>query len=86
MHDPERKIVGERAEADGVIEPAKLERLERAGIPRDSITILIATGLHRPATDSEICEIVGSSIAANYRSADLAVYSFNCPAGIRHVA
>jgi nickel-dependent lactate racemase len=47
--------------------PPLLERLEAAGIPRDGITILIATGLHRPATDAEICEIAGESIAANYR-------------------
>jgi nickel-dependent lactate racemase len=47
--------------------PPLLARLERAGIPRESITILIATGLHRPATDAEIREIVGDSIAAAYR-------------------
>src|SRR5689334_6500416 len=34
--------------------PPLLERLEQAGIPRERITILIATGLHRPATDAEI--------------------------------
>ena len=32
--------------------PPVLERLERAGIARDAITILIATGLHRPATEA----------------------------------
>jgi nickel-dependent lactate racemase len=47
--------------------PPVLRRLEEAGIPRYDITILIATGLHRPATDSEIREIVGEEIAANYR-------------------
>jgi len=30
--------------------PPLLARLESAGIRRESITILIATGLHRPAT------------------------------------
>ena len=44
-----------------------LERLERAGIPRETITILIATGLHRPATDDEIREICGPDIASCYR-------------------
>jgi len=34
--------------------PPLLARLEQAGIPRESITILIATGLHRPATIAEI--------------------------------
>ncbi|MBM3737400.1 MAG: nickel-dependent lactate racemase [Acidobacteria bacterium] len=47
--------------------PAILARLESAGIPRDGIVILIATGLHRPATDDEIREIVGPEIAAAYR-------------------
>lgn len=47
--------------------PAVLSRLESAGIPRNGITILIATGLHRPATDAEIREIVGPDIAAAYR-------------------
>jgi nickel-dependent lactate racemase len=47
--------------------PAVLSRLEAAGIVRDNITVLIATGLHRPATESEIREIVGPAIAADYR-------------------
>jgi lactate racemase len=47
--------------------PPVLACLERAGIARDAITILIATGLHRPATDAEIREICGEEIAANYR-------------------
>jgi nickel-dependent lactate racemase len=47
--------------------PHVLRRLEAAGIPRDGVTILIATGLHRPATQAEIREIVGEEIAAGYR-------------------
>src|SRR4029077_7004923 len=47
--------------------PPILARLEQGGIPRDAITILIATGLHRPATSEEIREIVGESIASSYR-------------------
>jgi nickel-dependent lactate racemase len=47
--------------------PPVLRRLETAGIPRERITILIATGLHRPATEEEIREICGSEIAAAYR-------------------
>jgi nickel-dependent lactate racemase len=47
--------------------PPLLARLIQAGIPRESITILIATGLHRPATGAEIREIVGESIASTYR-------------------
>ncbi len=47
--------------------PPLLARLEGNGIARDAITILIATGLHRPATDAEINEILGTAIAASYR-------------------
>src|SRR5437868_2300422 len=39
--------------------PPILRRLEAAGIPRANIAILIATGLHRAATESEIREICG---------------------------
>jgi nickel-dependent lactate racemase len=47
--------------------PPILARLERAGIPREGIVILIATGLHRGATDAEIKEIVTPEIAETYR-------------------
>jgi lactate racemase len=47
--------------------PPVLARLEAAGIPRQEITILIATGLHRPATEAEIREICGEETAARYR-------------------
>ena len=46
--------------------PPLLRQLEAAGIHRDRITILIATGLHRPAPKFEIDEIVGPEIAARY--------------------
>jgi nickel-dependent lactate racemase len=47
--------------------PPVLERLHRAGIPAESITILIATGLHRGATEDEVSTIVGPEIAGKYR-------------------
>jgi nickel-dependent lactate racemase len=47
--------------------PPLLARLERAGVPRNNINILIATGLHRPAGEAEIREICGEGIAAAYR-------------------
>ncbi|MCL5671273.1 MAG: nickel-dependent lactate racemase [Acidobacteria bacterium] len=47
--------------------PAILSDLEEAGIARENITILIATGLHRPAPPAEIREICGETIAAGYR-------------------
>src|ERR1700693_2492721 len=47
--------------------PLVLRRLEQAGIQRQDITILIATGLHRAATQSEIQQICGEEIAGAYR-------------------
>jgi nickel-dependent lactate racemase len=47
--------------------PPILDRLHRAGIPVEGVTILIATGLHRGATPEEIVTIVGPEIAAKYR-------------------
>ncbi len=44
-----------------------LATLEAAGIPRDKITILIATGLHRPNHGDELIELLGAEIAARYR-------------------
>ncbi len=44
-----------------------LEILEAAGIPREKITILVATGLHRPNEGEELFEMVGEHIAANYQ-------------------
>lgn len=47
--------------------PPLLQRLHAAGIPRQGITILIATGLHRAATREELDIILGPEIAAAYR-------------------
>jgi nickel-dependent lactate racemase len=47
--------------------PPLLRRLHQAGIPVEVVTILIATGLHREATENEIKVILGEEIAAKYR-------------------
>ncbi|MFP5228027.1 MAG: nickel-dependent lactate racemase [Acidobacteriota bacterium] len=47
--------------------PPLLERLHRAGIPREAVTIMIATGLHRQATEDELNTVLGPEIAARYR-------------------
>ncbi len=44
-----------------------LRTLEEAGVPRDKITILVATGLHRPNEGEEMVELVGRRIAEMYR-------------------
>ncbi len=50
-----------------VILPPILDTLEKNGIPRDKITILIATGIHRPNEGDELEEMVGRSIKDTYR-------------------
>jgi len=50
-----------------VLLPPILKTLEEAGIPREKILILIATGLHRPNEGDELVELVGPEIAAKYR-------------------
>lgn len=50
-----------------VILPPMLETLEQAGIPREQITILIATGIHRPNEGKELEDMVGCSIMDTYR-------------------
>ncbi|MEJ2660788.1 MAG: lactate racemase domain-containing protein, partial [Desulfobacteraceae bacterium] len=47
--------------------PPILKTLETAGIARDAITILIATGMHRPNEGRELESVVGPEIMANYR-------------------
>jgi nickel-dependent lactate racemase len=48
-----------------LLRPA-LEILESAGIPREQIRILVATGLHRPCTPDELVEMLGPTIVENY--------------------
>ena len=45
---------------NGLILPPLVEILTRAGIARENILILVATGLHRPNEGEELTEIVGS--------------------------
>ncbi|MCA9411949.1 MAG: nickel-dependent lactate racemase [Candidatus Omnitrophica bacterium] len=47
--------------------PPILQTLEGAGMAKDQILILIATGMHRPNEGDELIELVGAEIAANYR-------------------
>jgi len=47
--------------------PPIIAELEAAGIPGAAITILIATGIHRPNEGAELERLVGAEIAANYR-------------------
>src|SRR3954470_11177997 len=50
-----------------LILPPVLRTLEAAGVPRVGITILVATGLHRPNEGAELVELVGEHVATTYR-------------------
>ncbi len=52
---------------NSVLLPPMLESLERAGIPRERITILVATGTHRPNEGAELEAMLGSEVASSYR-------------------
>lgn len=47
---------------NALILPPLLDTLAAAGIPAQRMTILIATGLHRPATEAEVREICGAEV------------------------
>ena len=52
---------------NSLILPPLLRTIEAAGVPRFGITILVATGLHRPNEGAELVELVGDYVAKNYR-------------------
>lgn len=47
--------------------PLIIQQLEAANIPAKKITILVATGIHRPNEGEELERLVGEEIAASYR-------------------
>ncbi|MGB4337130.1 MAG: nickel-dependent lactate racemase [Bacillota bacterium] len=47
--------------------PAIVERLNRAGVPDERITLVLARGTHRPNSDAEIAQIVGEELASRLR-------------------
>lgn len=49
-----------------IILPPILATLSKAGISRKNVTIMIATGIHRAATEGEVVELVGEDIARDY--------------------
>lgn len=56
-----------RSTPSDVMLPPLLEELERAGIPREGISIVVATGTHRPMSDDETRQTVGDAVYARYR-------------------
>jgi nickel-dependent lactate racemase len=55
---------------NAVILPPLLETLEAAGVPRDGITIVVGTGLHRVSRDDERERFLGREILSQYRVVD----------------
>ena len=47
--------------------PPIIAELEAAGIPEEAVTILVATGIHRPNEGAELERLVGAEIAHRYR-------------------
>jgi nickel-dependent lactate racemase len=50
-----------------ILLPPILDILEENGIARENITILVATGIHRPNEGTELEQLVGKEIAGRYR-------------------
>jgi nickel-dependent lactate racemase len=46
---------------NGTLLPPIVETLRAAGVPREGITILVATGLHRPNEADELAEVIGDA-------------------------
>jgi nickel-dependent lactate racemase len=59
-----------RASPDFILVPALLSELESAGIRDDDITLLCATGMHRPSTREEKVAKLGLSVVSRYRILD----------------
>lgn len=52
-----------------VVVGAVLDRLARAGVPDDAVTVLVGGGIHAPPSRDEIAAIVGPAVAARARLA-----------------
>lgn len=59
-----------RACPDHILVPAILRELERAGVPDVHVTLLCATGLHRPSTTEEKIAKLGREVVERYRVID----------------
>jgi nickel-dependent lactate racemase len=49
--------------------PPILDALRAGGLPPEAVTVLVATGLHRPSGDAELREMLGSELARTLRIA-----------------
>jgi nickel-dependent lactate racemase len=59
---------GTRPVPNGTLLPPLLGWMEAAGIPRERITILVGTGLHRPTREAELPAMLGPEVYGRYRT------------------
>jgi len=66
--------------------PIVLEALERAGVPRDAVTLLCANALHRQFTTDELAKLIGEDLAREF-AADgrLRCHDAEDPDGLEHL-
>ena len=64
-----------RACPDHILVPSILSELAAAGVPNDHITLLCATGVHRPSTFEEKIAKLGVDVALRYQVTDHAAQS-----------
>lgn len=59
-----------RAVPNRVFMPVILQQIEEAGIPREAVTIIVGTGMHRPSTPEEHLELLGEEVVSTYEVLD----------------
>jgi nickel-dependent lactate racemase len=59
-----------RSSPDHLLVPALLRELESAGVAREDVTLLCATGMHRPSTREEKVLKLGKEVLRRYRVLD----------------
>lgn len=52
---------------DDLLVPPILDELNTAGVPDEDITVMVGIGMHRPATDSEMCEKLGAGVVSRVK-------------------
>jgi nickel-dependent lactate racemase len=62
-----------RATPDDVLVDVLLSELERAGVAREQVTVVVGLGLHRPMTDDELAAMLGdhADLAVNHDPDDV---------------
>jgi nickel-dependent lactate racemase len=58
---------GTRPVPNRLLLPALLDALAEGGLPAGAVTVLVATGLHRPATRQELDALLGAELARSLR-------------------